>query len=229
MILTQCPECQKLFYVYPSELRKSPNKCCSKKCYKQRRSRLFKGKGNPHWQSRPKRNCKFCGRLLGREIRLVCQFCSRECADKYHSHYICGINNPRWKGGPPKWICQICGREFRRHISREALEKGYGKYCSLQCRGIAHQGERNPAWNGGTSFEPYPETFNNAFKEKIRTRDGYTCALCGEFGNQVHHIDYIKEHTVENNCITLCTTCHGKTNYHRNYWELKLSQIVASC
>ena len=33
-----------------------------------------------------------------------------------------------------------------------------------------------------------------------------------------HHIDYNKKNCSLNNLITLCRSCHMKTNTNRNYW-----------
>ena len=85
--------------------------------------------------------------------------------------------------------------------------------------------EQHPRWLGGVSFEPYPVTFNNQLKEKIRCRDNYKCQMCGipelETGKRsdVHHIDYVKENINEINLISLCRPCHIKTNSNRDYWK----------
>ena len=33
-----------------------------------------------------------------------------------------------------------------------------------------------------------------------------------------NHIDYDKRNNDPKNLITLCHSCHSKTNYNRNYW-----------
>lgn len=52
----------------------------------------------------------------------------------------------------------------------------------------------------------------------VRKRDNYICQLCGKYGNAVHHIDYNKLNCNPNNLITLCRSCHTKTNHNRDYW-----------
>lgn len=85
--------------------------------------------------------------------------------------------------------------------------------------------ELNAHWLNGKSFEVYPLGWNKTFKEQIRYRDGYKCQLCGknqlENGRKlhVHHIDYDKKNLDVNNLISLCTTCHTKTNFNRKYWK----------
>lgn len=101
---------------------------------------------------------------------------------------------------------------------RERQSIAQSKYC----------GELSPVWKGGISFGAYPFSFNAKFKETIRERDSYTCAICRLRGNIVHHIDYIKKNTYQENCITLCRTCHSCTNFHREYWETELSKIMCA-
>jgi len=89
-------------------------------------------------------------------------------------------------------------------------------------------GDKNNMWCGGISFESYPIEFNPVLKRKIRKRDNQTCVICGKKGRTVHHIDYDKTNCDENNLITTCRRCHGKTNQNRDYWQSFLSNIVKS-
>jgi len=85
-------------------------------------------------------------------------------------------------------------------------------------------GEKNPAWKGGKSFEPYSPEFNKQLKELIRSRDGYKCQLCScpeiEEGKKlsIHHIDYDKKNCLPSNLITLCDRCNKKVNSNRKKW-----------
>lgn len=90
-------------------------------------------------------------------------------------------------------------------------------------------GELSSAWQGGKSFEEYPEEFNKNLKNLILINDNYTCQLCNKTQNQqfkeinktlhVHHIDYNKKNNKVYNLISLCVACHMKTNYNRKYYE----------
>jgi len=88
--------------------------------------------------------------------------------------------------------------------------------------------EKHPRWQGGRSFEPYPIEFNRQLKETIRDRDKHTCQLCGALECEcyeklhIHHIDYDKGHCLSNNLISLCRSCHTKTNENREYWMQEL-------
>jgi len=91
-------------------------------------------------------------------------------------------------------------------------------------------GENHWNWKGGKSFEPYPLGWNKTYKEQIRYRDGYKCQLCGcpevecKIKLHVHHIDYDKENINLENLITLCKSCHSKTNYNRERWKNKFEE-----
>ena len=91
------------------------------------------------------------------------------------------------------------------------------------------KGKEHPCWQNGKSFEEYGSEFDNNLKEQVRFRDKYKCQLCGctqlENGRQLdcHHKDYDKKNNDINNLISLCKSCHLKTNHNRNYWERTLT------
>ena len=78
--------------------------------------------------------------------------------------------------------------------------------------------EENPNWRGGISFEPYSTEWTRELKERIRDRDGHICQMCGARGKHVHHVDYDKKNCDSKNLVTLCNSCHSKTNFNREYW-----------
>jgi len=91
-------------------------------------------------------------------------------------------------------------------------------------------GEKGYNWRGGISFEEYSTAWTEALKESIRKRDKYSCQLCGKKQEDlleklqkklaVHHIDYDKKNLNTENLISLCRSCHGKTNYKREEWKI---------
>jgi 5-methylcytosine-specific restriction endonuclease McrA len=99
--------------------------------------------------------------------------------------------------------------EHRRHLS----EVHRGPLCHL--------------WRGGISFLPYTVEFTRLLKNTIRSRDEFTCQICGKknilYGLSVHHIDYDKHNCSSNNLISLCKKCHAKTNIERPFWKDFLS------
>jgi hypothetical protein len=89
-------------------------------------------------------------------------------------------------------------------------------------------GKGNPNWQGGISFFPYPEEFNDQLKEEIRKRDNFFCQRCFrkqdallDSKNQpykliVHHIDFNKNNNAQRNLISLCRECHLKIHFENN-------------
>ncbi|MFA5072078.1 MAG: hypothetical protein WC511_07060, partial [Candidatus Pacearchaeota archaeon] len=79
--------------------------------------------------------------------------------------------------------------------------------------------EKNPNWLNGKSFEEYTVDWTETLRRSIRERDRYICFVCKkEPATYVHHIDYDKKNCNPNNLITLCNSCHTKTNHHREMW-----------
>lgn len=98
-------------------------------------------------------------------------------------------------------------------------------------------GPNSANWKGGKSFEPYPINFNKKFKKLIRDRDKYSCMKCYIFEEDhkiisgdvlsVHHIDYIKQNTLKENCCTLCRRCNAEVNYNRNHWTKFFQSLLS--
>ena len=70
----------------------------------------------------------------------------------------------------------------------------------------------------------------------VYKRDNWICQECGikttnarPFSKTTiccHHIDYKKENNEESNLITLCSSCHSKTNFSREDWTKYFSEKV---
>jgi len=100
-------------------------------------------------------------------------------------------------------------------------------YGNKRCRSCARKGKRNPNFRGGLSNLPYILGFNEELKESIRERDNHQCQICGKLELElkdyhkklsVHHIDYDKQNLNPRNLISLCPSCHMKTNYDREIY-----------
>lgn len=93
-----------------------------------------------------------------------------------------------------------------------------------------YTGEDNHFWQGGVSKETYGADWHETLRRAIRERDNYTCRLCGkQQGDRafdVHHIDYNKKNCAPNNLITLCRSCHLKTNFNREKHKDRLCQMI---
>lgn len=81
--------------------------------------------------------------------------------------------------------------------------------------------EKSHFWRGGINASGYSEKFDKHLRRLIRERDKYVCQICflsKEEVMAVHHIDYNKHNCEESNLITLCHSCHSKTNCNREKW-----------
>ena len=200
-----CLTCGKVFFDKPSQVLMGNAKYCSRVC----------------WYSRPSVaktvRCAYCDKQYQAKpselLRGARKYCSTNCRD---------LNLQKRR----EFTCAICGLETMG--KRGVVESGRKKYCSKRCQHVGRarlvSGSNHPSWRGGDGI--YPEEFNAEFKRRIRKRDMYSCALCGNDARCVHHIDYNKMHTVPENCITLCTSCHGKTNFRRDSWQKKLTKVI---
>lgn len=125
------------------------------------------------------------------------------------SETMSGEGNPFW------------GRKHKPE-SLELISKNHacmsGSNNPMHGRGDLIAGDRNGSWKGGISKDPYENTFTESLKTTIRKRDKFTCAVCRKKGCDVHHIDYNKTNSDVSNLITLCRSCHMKTNFDRDKW-----------
>ena len=131
-----------------------------------------------------------------------------------------------------KYSCSFCLSEIERRLGLDKVYQSCGcKRKDLQSeakKGIKHpffgkRGELSANWQNGKSFELYPPEFNKELKQLILERDIYTCQDPNCEHKTVllviHHIDYVKKNNFEYNLITLCNSCHVKTNGNREYWK----------
>lgn len=211
-----CKICGKPFFARPDALAEGNGLCCSRSCSNRLRY---------HIPPPVEMTCPVCGKtfLLAvskAKVRKV-HFCSRSCTAR--SRVKERASN--WKGGRLERICEICGKSFLPRRRNDPT-----KLCSQKCAGIlksmSSRGENHPRWLGGPHIEDYPKTWNKKFKDMIRERDHHTCAVCGKPGRFIHHIDYSKANTVPENCITLCSSCHTKTNADRADWQIFFEGIM---
>ena len=180
--------------------------------------------------------CDDCGEL--REIyRFSYHSLCKKCVQKGEKSFWfgkTGENTPRWKGGKIKRICKQCGTKFP--VKPSHAKKGEGLFCSTECSGewmTKHRrGKDNANWQGGTSFEPYCQKFNNEFKEYIRDKFGRICFLCPKTEEEngqrlsVHHVNYNKNCGCDGDetCqfVPLCRSCNSKVNKNREENEKKI-------
>lgn len=144
-----------------------------------------------------------------------------------------GDKSVRWKPKIEK-ICTICKAKFYCKPCLNNIRKTCSNKCRHKYQSLCLEGKNHPNWKGGISLEPYPFNFSKKLKNFIRKRDRYKCQLCGVPKIEcvsplyVHHIDYNKKNISEINLISLCSSCHSKTNYNRKYWEIFFTNLQLS-
>ena len=129
------------------------------------------------------------------------------------------------------------GRIVTEETRQKMREKAKGrKYSEITIQRMSNAkkgkylGELSPVWNNGSSFEEYGIEFNKELKQSILERDNHICQdpNCSLENHKlaVHHIDYNKKNNNPENLITLCNSCHSKSNFNRQYWTDYYSKIM---
>lgn len=231
-VVQECVICGKEFASSPS-LVTAGRQCCSQKC----RGKLISQKqsGDQHWNwqgGQIERTCEVCAQRFLTWPHVIenghGRFCSPGCKAQWVGENQRGDNHWNWQGGDIERICESCGQVFM--AARHAIARGRARFCSHPCYGQwlseNQRGKDAPGWQGGIFDDPYPDEWTRTFRRKIRERDNNICAICRLLGKDVHHIDYDKQNTTEENCITLCHPCHTTTNGNRKYWTATLQEIM---
>jgi len=190
-ILKKCIICGEDFKVKPSD---SKQKCCSFECGV--KSKI----GKKHTEKHKEKI-----RLTTKKLNLS-RFIKNKGYGFKKGHKYINTGRTRWKKGRIPWNKNLKG--WRIGEKHPWIPKGKDHY----------------NWQGGKSFEPYGLEFNENLREVIRNRDRRKCQICEktELDNGqkliVHHIDYNKLNNNPKNLISLCRSCHGKTNHKKDYW-----------
>ena len=135
---------------------------------------------------------------------------------------------------PRKYCNQKCygksllGRKLTEENKLKLILANTGRIRSEKERkaiGFANSKEKNGMWK---------EDSERNIKRRIRDRDNHLCLLCDlhqeQNGNKldVHHIDYNQLNNLHENMITLCHSCHAKTNKSkRKFWIQHFHSILA--
>lgn len=128
-----------------------------------------------------------------------------------------------------KCKCNKCDTIYETNWTKFGYHNNRCPKCARTTQSIKKSGSNHFNWKGGISAEPYCFDWNSSeFKEYIFERDEYKCWNCGNKYSKLvrHHIDYNKKNCDPINIITLCRSCHTKTNYNRDVWEDHFKNIM---
>jgi len=210
----KCLTCGKEF-----KTKNKKRKFCSRECY------WYSGLNHP-LSKKIKSNCIICEKEFYKLPESNKKYCSVTCQRKGHSIYLIEKYKDKVK---KKYYCKDCGKEISGGATR--CKKCFQKYWKQNIMRLMKKvkGREHGNWQNGISKEPYPFEFDRNLKEKIKKRDNYQCQNCGMteeehiivygVGVSIHHIDYNKKNIKEDNLISLCRQCHGRTNFNREYWQ----------
>jgi len=96
-------------------------------------------------------------------------------------------------------------------------------------------GDQHPNWQGGISYSPYCEKFNDELKDRVRDEFDRKCISCdkteAENGTKlsIHHVTYTKMEGCNGQqfkLVPLCKSCHSKTGHNREHWEAHYMAIL---
>lgn len=213
--MVKCQQCGAEFKTWDNWIKRGGGRFCSHSCSAKSRtgSRNPKHNGSIAWA------CKMCGKEKITSPGRVGVFCSQSCKAKWQSIYVIGERHQNYKR--IEATCEICGVIF----GVKPFDKTR-RFCSTSCRNKWFADDARRRQTIPDKERSYPLTFNRQFKTMIRKRDMYICLLCRQPGWDVHHIDYVKENTTPENCVTLCRRCHPKTNHNREYWKSKILEVI---
>jgi hypothetical protein len=148
--------------------------------------------------------------------------CNKEIAEKAHKKLIGKKQSPEHIA---KRALAMKGKSYEELMGKEKAEQ------LIRRRKEDNIGKNNPCWLGGISYEKREQLIDR-FRNIIRKRDNQVCILCGVHREKlnrsldIHHIDYSKCNNVKENCVSLCHSCHQKTNHNRRYWFEMLHNIM---
>lgn len=156
-------------------------------------------------------HCAVCGAEVRRRLsqtnpHRVHIFCSPDCQTQWRrSHRNAVIVECAW-----------CHLEVARRPSMLVSQRYFcGSDCQHKWQSKYMVGDRASAWRGGrlqvyTSLREWRQ-----IRKQVLERDDHRCVICGVGDNlHVHHILSYREagkHEVDN-LITLCRSCHRKTD-----------------
>lgn len=211
IIKKNCLICNKKIEIPMFRLKFGQGKFCSYSC----RNKFYSKEKSGNWKGgKVQKFCKVCGEEFSINKSTLKYgwglLCSLRCSRKYHTRVF-------QKKGQVE--CSNCKKIF--FLKPIRLKSSKNHFCSWKC--YQNWKFKNPKAKQSII---YGREFNNKFKDEIRYRDKY-CQNCysQEYNKKlaIHHIDYDKFNNKSGNLISLCNSCHSKTNRDRDKWQFLFS------
>ncbi len=153
-------------------------------------------------------NCSYCKSRILRKPSKLKKF------DKYYCDTNC-------------YAKSLIGRKLPKEQIEKARLKRIGHEVSEETRkkiSFANSGKKNGMFREDSDMN---------IRKIIRKRDNFICQLCDMHQEKnkksldVHHIDYNKKNNLVQNLISLCHSCHAKTNKSkRPFWIKHFHSIL---
>lgn len=131
---------------------------------------------------------------------------------------------PSWNKGGKGHQAWNKGKKWSPEVLQKLSDSHKGKKMPLETRikiSNANKGKYFVA-------KGYSVDWTKTLRLSIKERDRFVCQICNDrqmdISFSVHHIDYDKKNCNPTNLMTLCKTCHTKTNHNRKYWQTLLEQ-----
>lgn len=219
-----CEVCGVLFYPAPGQCPAKFNRrlTCSNDCRYEQIRRKNVERGQLHEETTA---CEQCGAEFTHGRGATRLYCSQRC------FWDSRAGRPRTEFLSKE--CAWCGQVFHRRTGETSRNFVRRKTCSYECS------RRQQTRSKTAQFAPrlYPIEFE-MLRERVLDRDGHQCRLCGSAGGDgvgtnktlhVHHINYCKHDSMRMaNLITLCRSCHARTNVDRDYWQRFFEAMMLS-
>jgi len=134
-----CPNCQKTFKRWPSELSKGEKAFCSRKC----KTEYYWPKGHQPWNAGlPRELQPHFGRHHSEDAK-------RHIAEAQKGQHHSPATEFKFQGGPITNVCEVCGKEFQVKRYRDET----ARFCSLSCHAKTKVGSKHPFYGHKHSVE----------------------------------------------------------------------------
>lgn len=171
--------------------------------------------------------CENCGKPVRRAQwqlkRIKHVFCDHKCTGEYMAKHGLRQGERNGRFNSVTVPCAGCGAPVSKAHSL-IYRRNNRVYCP-DCQSPKLESGKPVTWLD------YPPEFTKALRHQIRVRDNYICQECGgEQGTQrgfpIHHIDYNKHNCDPLNLVTLCCSCHARTQFARTQWTERLQALM---